>query len=85
LKSKNPYGCLERVKMVYTYLIQYDGIDGFGSIEFCAENKKEAISLFNQWCVEDNKMPTLVPFKSIEIIYNYDDAEEYTQCERHSV
>lgn len=77
MKSKNPYGCLERVKMIYTYLIQYDGIDGFRSIDFCAENKKEAINLFNQWCVNDNKMPAPVPIKSIEIVYNDDDAEEY--------
>lgn len=63
--------------MIFTYLIQYDGIDRFGSIEFCAENKKEAISLFNQWCVDDNKMSAPVPIKSIEIIYNDDDAEEY--------
>lgn len=63
--------------MIFTYLIQYDGIDGFGSIDFCAENKKEAISLFNQWCVDDNKMLAPVPIKSIEIIYNDDDAQEY--------
>lgn len=63
--------------MIYTYLIQYDGIDGFGSIDFCAENRKEAINLFNQWCVNDNKMPAPVPIKSIEIIYNDEDAEEY--------
>lgn len=63
--------------MIYTYLIQYDGFDGFGSIDFCAENRKEAINLFNQWCVNDNKMPAPVPIKSIETIYNDDDAEEY--------
>lgn len=63
--------------MIYTYLIQYDGIDGFGSIDFCAENKKEAINLFNQWCVDDNTMLAPVPIKSIEIIYDDDDAEEY--------
>lgn len=63
--------------MISTYLIRYDGIDGFGSIDFCAENKKEAISLFNQWCMDDNKMLVPVPIKSIETIYIDDDAEEY--------
>lgn len=63
--------------MINTYKIIYDGIDDFGSIEFCAENKKEAISLFNQWCVDDNRMLAPVPIKSIEAIYNDDDAEEY--------
>lgn len=63
--------------MISTYLIQYDGIDGFGSIDFGDENKKEAISLFNQWCVNDNNMLAPVPIKSIEAIYNDDDAEEY--------
>lgn len=33
--------------MISTYLIRYDSVDGFGSIDFCAENKKEAISLFD--------------------------------------
>lgn len=42
--------------MIYTYLIKYDGIDGFGSIEFCAKSKKEAIGLFEKWCIEDNGM-----------------------------
>lgn len=63
--------------MINTYKIIYDGIDDFGRIEFCAENKKEAISLFNQWCVDDNRMLAPVPIKSIEAIYNDDDAEEY--------
>jgi len=63
--------------MISTYLIRYDGVDGFGSIDFCAENKKEAISLFNKWCVGDNKMSAPVPIKSIETIYNDNDAEEY--------
>jgi hypothetical protein len=63
--------------MIFTYLIKYEGIDNLGSIEFCAENKIEAVSLFDQWCVDDNKMPAPVLFKCIEIIYNYDDALEY--------
>ena len=63
--------------MIFTYLIKYDGIDDFGSIEFCAESRNEAINLFNQWCVDDNKMSTPVPIKSIETIYNDDDAKEY--------
>ena len=63
--------------MISTYLIRYDGIDGFGSIDFCAGSRNEAIRLFNQWCVDDNKMPAPVPIKSIETIYNDDDAEEY--------
>lgn len=63
--------------MISTYLIRYDGIDGFESIDFCAESRNEAIILFNQWCVDDNKMSAPVPIKSIETIYNDNDAEEY--------
>lgn len=63
--------------MISTYLIRYDGIDGFESIDFCAGSRNEAINLFNQWCVDDNKMSASVPIKSIETIYNDDDAEEY--------
>lgn len=63
--------------MIFTYLIKYDGIDDFGSIEFCAESRNEAINLFNQWCADDNKMLAPVPIKSIETIYNDNDAEEY--------
>lgn len=63
--------------MIFTYLIQYDGIDGFGSVDFCAESKNEAINLFNQWCVANNKIMKPVSIKNIEIIYNESDAQEY--------
>lgn len=62
---------------IYTYRVNYDDIDGFGSIEFCAENKNEAIQLFNQWCIIDNKLHTLIKINSIEIVYNSEDAKEY--------
>lgn len=30
--------------MIFTYLIQYDGIDGFGSVNFCAESKMRQLT-----------------------------------------
>ena len=63
--------------MIYTYLIKYNGIDGFGSIEFCAKSKKEAIGLFEKWCIEDNGMTKPKPVNFIEIVYNEEDAIEY--------
>ncbi|MDD6072466.1 MAG: hypothetical protein PUC12_16890 [Clostridiales bacterium] len=64
-------------KMIFTYLIQYEGGDNFGSIEFCAQTKNEARKLFNDWCIIDNKMNVPVVPKSIEIVYNEEDALEY--------
>ena len=77
MKNKIRYGINRKEKMIFTYLIQYDGIDGFGSVDFCAESKNEAINLFNQWCVANNKIMKPVSIKNIEIIYNESDAQEY--------
>lgn len=67
----------EETKMsnIYTYEFTYDEfIDGFGVIQFCAENKKEAESLFDDFCKENNFS---VPEYSVDIVYNEDDAREY--------
>lgn len=61
---------------IYTYQIEYEGIDGFNTIQFCAETKEEATKLFNNWCKTDNKMQP-VPIKDIYNVYNQDDADEY--------
>lgn len=45
MKNKIRYGINRKEKMIFTYLIQYDGIDGFGSVDFCAESKNEAINI----------------------------------------
>ncbi len=63
--------------MLSTYLIKYSGIDDYNSIEFCASSRDEAIELFNQWCIIDNKMSEPVPLDSIEIVYNRYDKLEY--------
>ena len=60
---------------IYTYEFTYDEfIDGFGVIQFCAENKKEAELLFDDFCKENNFS---VPEYSVDIVYNEDDAREY--------
>ena len=63
--------------MVLTYLIEYDGIDDFGSIQFCVESKSEAHALFREWCITDNKMKTPIEPNYIKVVYNEQDAEEY--------
>ena len=39
---------------IYTFEIQYNGVDSFSTIQFCAHSKNEAIELFNDWCRNDN-------------------------------
>ena len=63
--------------MFFTYLIRYSHVDEFDNIEFCAKSQKEAIKLFNNWCIEDCKLIIPVPIESIEVIYDEDDALEY--------
>lgn len=65
--------------MIYTFLIWYSGIDDFGSIEFCAETKENAITLFNEWCIIDNKMQVPGIIENIEVVYNEKDAKEYEE------
>lgn len=62
---------------MFTYLIRYNGIDEFGSIEFCAKSKREAIELFREWCINDNGLDKIATINSIEIVYNEYDALEY--------
>lgn len=64
-------------KIMYTFYITYDGIDDFGSIQFCAESKSEAHALFREWCITDNKMKTPIEPNCITVVYNEQDAEEY--------
>jgi len=63
--------------MIYTFHIKYNGIDDFGNIEFCAETKNDAIVLFAEWCIMDNKMQEPGYIESIEVVYNEEDAKEY--------
>jgi hypothetical protein len=61
---------------IYTYQIEYDGIDGIGEIQFCTHTEEEAIILFNNWCREDNHMEP-VPIKAIYTVYNDTDHDIY--------
>lgn len=60
---------------MYTYQFLYDeNIDGYGSIQFCAESENEARKLFTEW-KRENKYNI---FKyDVSIIYNKEDQEEY--------
>ncbi len=62
---------------IFTYLIRYNGIDEFGSIEFCVKNRKEAVELFREWCINDMGTDNVAAIKSIETVYNEHDAIEY--------
>lgn len=61
---------------IYTFEIQYNGIDSFSTIQFCAHSKNEAIELFNDWCRNDNHTEP-VTIESIHPVYDEDDAIEY--------
>ena len=63
--------------LFYTFEITYDCLDDFGSIQFCANTKAEAIQLFNDWCIKDNNLQEPAPSKSVEVVYNEEDAMEY--------
>ena len=63
--------------MIYTYRITYNDVDDFGEIEFCAKTETEASELFNEWCMNDNKMTAPAKIKSIETVHNKYDAAEY--------
>ena len=60
---------------MYTYRFNYnDEIDGFGEIEFCAENQTEAEDCFEEW-VEENGY--IILDYTVEIVYDKDDADYY--------
>lgn len=62
---------------MFTFAISYDEtIDGFGIIQFCAQTKDEAITLFKEWCKTDLKNEN-IDITKIEVIYNENDANEY--------
>ena len=49
----------------------------FENIQFCAENELEALNLFKEWCITDNKMNAPIEPNFIKVVYNEQDAEEY--------
>lgn len=63
--------------MIFTYMIEYDGIDEYGCIEFCAKSKQEAKNLFREWCLIDKKMKVPIEPYSVKVIYDEYDAMEY--------
>lgn len=63
---------MEKIK---TYEFRYDeSIDGFGEIQFCCENRDEAIELFNDWCKENNY--TIGKYK-LTTVFEQSDKDEY--------
>ena len=62
---------------MHTFLFEYEGIDEFGCIQFCAESKEEAYKLFCEWCIRDNNMRMPVEPYLVTEVYNELDAEEY--------
>lgn len=45
--------------------------------QFCAENQLEAINLFSDWCLSDEKMAHVPKINNITVVYNQYDADEY--------
>lgn len=64
-------------KKIFTFSIEYDGLDNFGTIEFCAKTQSEAIELFKNWCMVDNHLTSPIPIINITVVYNESDAAEY--------
>lgn len=50
--------------MLFTFLINYISTNEYDSIQFCAGTKKEAVELFNGWCITDNNLDKPLPIKS---------------------
>lgn len=60
---------------MYTYEFTYsEEIDGFGSIQFCAESKREAEELFRDWQQDEG---CEITDYEVATVYNADDAREY--------
>ncbi len=70
--------------MINTFEIFYDGIDEYGSIQFCASTKEEAILLFNNWCIIDNKLDEPCSILSMESVYNEEDKIFYDKLYKYS-
>lgn len=65
---------------MYTYEFVYNQeIDGFGSIQFCAESKQEAEELFQDW--QNDEGYKIADYKA-ESVYNAYDACEYGKVYR---
>ncbi|RHP47009.1 hypothetical protein [Clostridium sp. AF32-12BH] len=63
------------MKKIKTYEFRYDeAIDGFGSIQFCDEEKFGAIKLFREWQEENGYNITNY---TTNIVYDDDDAVAY--------
>lgn len=45
--------------------------------QFCAKSSLDAIRLFNDWCVTDERMAKPAEINSIDVVFNQDDADEY--------
>ncbi|MBO5435896.1 hypothetical protein J6A31_08890 [bacterium] len=61
----------------FTFEIHYDkSIDNYGSIQFCAETKDEAISLFKDHCFHEFGT-TDVKINDIEVVFDKYDEDEY--------
>lgn len=60
---------------MYTFEFTYDeSIDDFGSIQFCAETRTEAETLFKDWC-EENGLK--INEYDVKVVYDTCDAQEY--------
>ena len=60
---------------MYTFEFTYDeSIDDFGSIQFCAETRTEAETLFKDWC-EENGLK--INEYDVKVVYDTYDAQEY--------
>lgn len=68
---------VKTLNKIFTFQIEFNNGKKPDEIEFCAYTKEEAVCLFNDWCREDENMPRPFPIKSIKVVYNKDDAEEY--------
>jgi hypothetical protein len=62
---------------IFTFQFEYDGIDDFGTIEFCAKSREEAVGLFNEWCVYEAGLAEPIAFRSVQVIHDDDDKDEY--------
>lgn len=60
---------------MYTFEFTYDeSIDDFGSIQFCAETRTEAETLFKEWR-EENGLK--INEYDVKVVYDTYDAQEY--------
>ena len=62
---------------IYTFQINFSANKTEDVIQFCAETREEAESLFEYWCTEDEKAEKTYSVSSIEVVYNDEDAKCY--------